>query len=103
MNGDTDDTTPKSDFKKEDFLLVMQSRDQAQMMKDNPRILCVDATHGLTNYDYYLLTIMVIDKFGHGLACAWAITSRENSRTWRLFAQSLQPDALSIEPEVLSV
>ena len=67
-NADTDDVNEESDFKQEDFLLVMQTRDQAQMMVENPRIVCADATHGLTNYDYLLLTIMVIDKFGHGLA-----------------------------------
>ena len=67
-----------SPFKKEDFLLVFQSAQQAEMMADNPRILCVDATHGITGYDYYLLTMMVVDEHGHGLPVAWAITSREN-------------------------
>ncbi len=37
-----------SDFKSEDFLLVMQSADQDLMMKENPHTVCVDATHGLT-------------------------------------------------------
>ena len=100
-NADTDDVNEESDFKQEDFLLVMQTRDQAQMMVENPRIVCADATHGLTNYDYLLLTIMVIDKFGHGLAAGWAITSRENSTTWRLFARSLYPEARNIQPEVI--
>ena len=48
------------------------------MLTENPRTLCVDATHGVTGYGYYLLTILVIDKRGSGLLVAWDFTSREN-------------------------
>ena len=48
------------------------------MLIENPRILCVDATHGVTGYDYYLLSIAVIDINGSALLCAWALASREN-------------------------
>ena len=47
------DTTPGSqtrfdskDFVPSDFLLVMQSPHQSLMFAENPRTLCVDATHG---------------------------------------------------------
>ena len=66
------------DFLAEDFLLVMQTTQQALILVENPRTLCVDATHGVTGYGYYLVTIPVIDKQGSGLSVAWAITSREN-------------------------
>ena len=77
-NSNTDDTDPDSDFKSEDFLLVMQSPEQANMMQENAQILCVDGTHGLTGYGYHLRSIVVVDKHGHGLVCAWALASREN-------------------------
>lgn len=99
-NEDTKETQ-KSPFKKEDFLLVFQSPQQAEMMVDNPRTLCVDATHGLTGYDYYLLTILVVDECGHGLPVGWSITSRENSFIWKLFGKSLRPNSLACKPEVL--
>ena len=76
-NADTDDSE-KSDFKSDDFLLVMQTPEQAEMMSTNQRIICVDATHGLTDYDYYLMSLLVVDKYGHGLVCATCIGSREN-------------------------
>ena len=69
-NADTDDAHQKSKFRSSDFLLVMQSPDQASMLASNPRILCVDATHGLTAYNYYLLSIVAVDKHGHGLSVA---------------------------------
>ena len=100
-NADTDDTNPQSDFNSDDFLIVMQSPDQAKMLVENPRIVCADATHGVTGYDYYLLSIVAIDKFGHGLVCGWAISSRENQRIWNLFVNNLLPDAKNIKPEVL--
>ena len=72
-NADTDDTDPDSDFNSDDFLLVMQSPAQAHMMVENATILCVDGTHGLTGYGYHLLSIVVVDKHGHGLVCAWGL------------------------------
>ena len=100
-NADTDDVDPDSDFNSEDFLLVMQSPAQAKMMSENSRVLCVDGTHGLTGYGYYLLSIVVVDKHGQGLVCAWGLSSRENHRIWQLTAHSLRPVARQITPEVL--
>ena len=100
-NADTDDEDPDSDFNSQDFLIVLQSSDQAQMMTENPRILCVDATHGLTGYDYYLLSIAVIDSNGSALLCGWALASRENHLIWEIFARSLLPATKGIHAEVL--
>ena len=100
-NSNTDDTDPDSDFKSEDFLLVMQSRAQAEMMVENAQILCVDGTHGLTGYGYHLLSIVVVDRHGHGLVCAWALASRENKYIWQLIGESLRPPTKEIEPQVL--
>ena len=100
-NSNTDDTDPDSDFKSEDFLLVMQSPEQANMMVENAQILCVDGTHGLTGYGYHLLSIVVVDKHGHGLVCAWALASRENKSIWQLVGESLRPVTKEIEPQVL--
>ena len=102
--GDTNKDTneaEKSKFKKSDFLLVIQTPQQAAMLHDNPRILCVDATHGITGYGYKLLTMMSVDKHGHGLPVGWAITSRENGVTWKLFGLALRHECGPIEPEVV--
>ena len=100
-NADTDDEDPKSDFNSQDFLIVLQSSDQAQMLIENPRILCVDATHGVTGYDYYLLSIAVIDSNGSALLCAWALASRENHLIWEIFARNLWPATKGVHAEVL--
>ena len=100
VNADTSEVK-KSLFTKEDFMLVMQSAAQSEMLRENPRILCVDATHGITGYSFYLLSIVVIDRYGKGLVIGWAITSRENLRTWEILAKSLRESSLSAQPEVL--
>ena len=99
-NEDTSESL-NSPFKKDDFLIVFQSPAQAEAMTENPRTMCVDATHDVTAYGYYLLTMMVIDKYGKGLAVAWAITSRENGRVWELFAKSLRQSCVDSKPEVM--
>ena len=87
--GDSNEDTSEdegSGFNKTDFLLVLQTADQAEMMKQNPRVVAVDATHGLTGYGYMLLTILVVDKQGQGLPVGWAISSRETGKVWEVLA-----------------
>ena len=60
-NSDVQEKSKKSDFELTDFLLVFQTKLQSQIIAANPRTLCVDATHGVTGYSYYLLTLLVID------------------------------------------
>ena len=92
----------KSDFKADDFLLVLQTEGQASMMVDNPRFICVDATHEVTHYDYYLLSVVVIDRHGSGLVVGWGITSRENSTTWQLTCHNFRLSCREhAAPEVL--
>ena len=90
-----------SDFNKEDFLLVLQTPSQAEIFRANARTLCVDATHGITGYGFYLLTIMVVDEHGKGFPVAWAITSRENALIWQLVASSIERKSGHYSPEVM--
>jgi len=79
----------------------MQSPEQAEMLASNQQIICVDGTHGLTVYDYVLLSMVAVDKYGHGLVVATAIASRENGLIWHLFGESLRSSAKGIRPRVL--
>ena len=99
-NADTSEE-PKSDFTADDFLLVLQTEGQESMMVDNPLWLVVDATHNVTHYDYYLLSVVVIDRHGSGLVIGWGLTSRENHRTWYLTCSKFRPKCLKCRPTVL--
>ena len=99
-NDDTSDTA-KSSFTSKDFLLVIQMPSQCEILRSNERTLCVDATHGVTGYGYYLLTILVVDIFGQGYPIGWCITSRENGLIWNIFALSLKKKTGHVSPQVL--
>lgn len=81
--------------------MVLQTSAQAEMMKQSSRVIFVDATHGITAYGYYLLSMVVLDRHGHGLVVGWAISSKENHHTWMLMGKHLRPEALNSKPEVM--
>ena len=101
--GESNDDTNEGDkslFTSKDFILVLQSETQSQIHKENPRILCADSTHGVTGYLFYLLSLLVINRYGVGFIIAWTICSRENALIWEIMARSLRPLSLSTNPEV---
>ncbi len=53
---------------KNDFLLAIQTEFQKDMMRQfGNNTICIDATHGTNIYDFYLVSIMVVDDFGEGV------------------------------------
>ena len=64
-------------LKKEDMLLVIQTEFQRDMMvKFGNNIVCLDATHGTTMYDFLLITAIIVDEYGEGVPIAWALSNR---------------------------
>ena len=49
----------------------------------------MDATHGTTQYDIQLISILVIDQHGEGLPVAWAISNRVDSTLLLVLVQFL--------------
>ena len=41
-------------------------------------VICVDATHGTSIYDLYLISVLVVDEFGKGIPVVWAISNRKD-------------------------
>ena len=104
-NSDTSEVIPsgykKPLFSPKDFLVVLQTKEQALVMKHSSRVIFVDATHGVTVYGYFLFSLLVLDRHGHGLIVGWAISSKENHHTWYLTCKNLRPESLNCKPEVL--
>ena len=40
--------------------------------------MCIDTTHGTNAYDFFLLSIIVIDEFGEGIPVGWMVSNRED-------------------------
>ena len=70
----------KTGLKREDFLIVLQTPIQAEMLIKfaEGKVVCVDATHGTNANDFKLITLLVVDEYGEGFPVAWYITNKED-------------------------
>ena len=58
-------------LRKEDMLLVIQTEFKRLMMvKFGNNIVCLDATHGTTMYDFLLITAIIVDEYGEDVPVA---------------------------------
>ena len=65
------------DHMKDLFLLGIQTEEQLlRMIEGSKEILCVDGTHSVTAYSFYLINFVVPDEFGQGYHVAYFITNR---------------------------
>jgi len=61
-------------LKSEDFMLIIMNGPQCDMllMYGNDCI-CIDGTHGINNYNFELVTLLVIDNMRQGFPCVFCI------------------------------
>jgi hypothetical protein len=75
---------------KDDFLLGIQTEFQRDAMKQfASKVILMDATHCVTQYDFLLISVFVIDDHGSGLPVAWAISTREDTTILVQFLKSI--------------
>jgi MULE transposase domain/Ulp1 protease family, C-terminal catalytic domain len=73
------------------FCLGIQTKEQKDKMAEfAPKILCGDATHGMTAYGYQLFSLVVKDDFGKGYTVASLIASHVDKLVLTHFFQLLQ-------------
>ena len=80
------------DLEEKNFILAIQTEFQHDAMKlfaGNGRVVCVDATHGTNVYDFFLITVMVLDDYGEGVPVAWCISDREDTSLLSQFFKHL--------------
>ena len=92
--------TDVNDLAKDDFLLVLQSEFQKDaMIRYGNKVVLMDATHGTTQYDFQLISILVIDDHGEGLPVAWAISNREDRAVLVQFLKSIHEKVGDLKPQ----
>ena len=62
-------------------------------------VICIDSTFKTTGYDFALITILVIDKFGEGYPVAWCLTSREDQKLVSLFFETIKNRIGMVTPQ----
>ena len=82
-----------------DFLLVLQTQFQLDMLKANEhKCICMDTTCGVNIYDFMLISVFVIDEYGEGIPVAWVITNREDTAILIQFMKAIKCNVSSLEP-----
>ena len=74
-----------------DFVLGLQTITQRRFMLQfgKERAVCLDSTHGTNQYDFPLVTMMVIDDFGQGNLVAFLISNKEDETTLCVFFRTI--------------
>ena len=88
------------DLELQDFILVVQTRFQRDMLLQyGENGVCMDATYKVTDYDFNLITLMVLDKFQKGIPVTWAVSNREDKSTLVCILESLKTKIGTIKPQ----
>ena len=63
----------------QDFLLVIQTKFQRDMLSAHAESgICMDATYKINDYDFNLISLLVLDNFQEGIPVLWALSNRED-------------------------
>ena len=74
-----------------DFLLVIQTEFQKDMLiKHGSEGVCMDATYNVNNYDFHLITLLVLDDYQEGIPAAYAISNREDKLVIKYILESIK-------------
>ena len=83
-----------------DFLVGLQTQFQKELFeKLAQKLICVDATHGATAYDFQLVTVLVIDDYNEGIPVAWLISNKETTDALKIFFSILRQCCGEIQTE----
>ena len=93
--------SPDYGVEKNDFLLGLQTEFRKEMfVKYAHKLVCVNATHGTTAYDFQLITVLVIDDYDEGIPVAWLISNRETADVLRVFFSSIRNKCGDVRTEI---
>ncbi|XP_050311335.1 uncharacterized protein LOC126746956 isoform X1 [Anthonomus grandis grandis] len=73
-------------LKNEDFVLIIMTAAQCEMLKIyGTDCICIDGTHGMNNYDFELITLLVVDDFRQGFPCSFLVSNRSDKQVLKIF------------------
>ena len=89
------------DIGKDDILLSIQTEFQRDiMMEFGNNIICIDATHNTNMYDFYLITIVVVDEFVEGIPVGWGIRNKEDGCILTQFFKNIHKRTGELMPNI---
>ena len=84
-----------------DFMLIIQSSFQANMLKlfSSQRAVFVDDTHGTNAYGIHLTTLLVVDEYGEGFPVAWCISTHIDTNSMSKFFDVIKDNVGNLSPK----
>jgi MULE transposase domain len=76
----------------QDFIICLQTITQRRFMLQfgTEKTVCLDATHGTNQYDFNMVTLMVIDDYGEGNPVAFMVCNREDETALNCFFSAIK-------------
>lgn len=62
--------------------------------------VCMDSTHGTNSYDFFLITLLVLDDLGEGVPVCWIISNREDAAVIRQVLLKVKEKCGDIETRI---
>nr|XP_037276048.1 uncharacterized protein LOC119168836 [Rhipicephalus microplus] len=85
------DRLPKALLKERDFMLVIMTAPQLQLLrKFGINCVCVDSICGTTAFSYQLVTLLSVEEFGASFPVAYCITNRTDEKGMAIFFESVR-------------
>ncbi|XP_050303264.1 uncharacterized protein LOC126741036 [Anthonomus grandis grandis] len=73
-------------LKNEEFVLIIMTAAQCEMLKIyGTDCICIDGTHGMNNYDFELITLLVVDDIRQGFPCSFLVSNRSDKQVLKIF------------------
>ncbi|XP_054287917.1 uncharacterized protein LOC129003643 [Macrosteles quadrilineatus] len=89
------------ELNEEDFFLAIMNDAQGDMLKKfGHNVICIDATHGLNQYDFELVTLLTLDEMHQGFPCAFLFSNRTDEVALELFYRLVKNKVGEVQPSV---
>jgi len=95
MNNSSEEENPiiYSCLENEDLFFIIATKFQLEMLqKFGNEKMCVDSTHGTTEYDLLLTSLVIVDEFGNGFPCCFYFTKKKDQNMDYFFHKSKRKD-----------
>ena len=80
------------------FLVIQKEFQRDMLCSHGGSGICVDATYKINDYDFNLITFMVLDDYQEGISVVWALSNREDKLVLLHILEAIREVSGSIKP-----
>lgn len=85
----------------DDFILILMNEAQKEILKKyGSDAICIDGTHGLNQYNFELISLLILDDLRQGFPCAFLISNRCDESVLSVFFSCVKQEIGEIKPQI---